>query len=174
MNYIRENKLKVNELSFNGIIEISKGDKIKWELKDKSFDDLLPVRLGKYKYPFYYGCFPETLAGDKDPLDMVLLTNKKHKKLDIVEVQPIGVLKTIDEGEVDDKIFVIDASEPIKNIEKLKYKAIKFLTIYKGKKADMKILGFEDVSATTKIIEEAHKNYLKPVPSNNSNLKISF
>ena len=92
MNYIKDINLKEKDLSFNGIIEIVKGDKIKYELKDKTFDELLPVRLGKYKYSFDYGCFPQTLAGDKDPMDMVLLTNKKHKKLDVVEVQLIGVL----------------------------------------------------------------------------------
>ena len=54
MNYIKDINLKEKDLSFNGIIEIVKGDKIKYELKDKTFDELLPVRLGKYKYSFIY------------------------------------------------------------------------------------------------------------------------
>lgn len=50
-------------------------------------------------YPFLYGSFPQTLAGDKDPLDMILFTDKTHQLLDIVKVDVIGAVKTIDEGE---------------------------------------------------------------------------
>lgn len=174
MDYIKDINLKEKDLSFNGIIEIVKGDKIKYELKDKTFDELLPVRLGKYKYSFDYGCFPQTLAGDKDPMDMVLLTNKKHKKLDVVEVQLIGVLKTIDNGEVDDKIFVIDANEEIKNVEKLKNKAIKFLSKYKGKKADMQILGFEDCVEAEKLLNQSHKAFLNKPSTSKSNRVIKI
>lgn len=174
MNYIKDINLKEKDLSFNGIIEIIKGDKIKYELKDKTFDELLPVRLGKYKYSFDYGCFPQTLAGDKDPMDMVLLTNKKHKKLDVVEVQLIGVLKTIDNGEVDDKIFVIDANEEIKNVEKLKNKAIRFLSKYKGKKADMQILGFEDCVEAEKLLEKAYRAFINKPSTNKSNSTIKI
>lgn len=174
MNYIKDINLKEKDLSFNGIIEIVKGDKIKYELKDKTFDELLPVRLGKYKYSFDYGCFPQTLAGDKDPMDMVLLTNKKHKKLDVVEVQLIGVLKTIDNGEVDDKIFVIDANEEIKNVERLKNKAIKFLSKYKGKKADMQILGFEDCVEAEKLLNQSHKAFLNKPSTSKSNRVIKI
>ena len=174
MNYIKDINLKEKDLSFNGIIEIVKGDKIKYELKDKTFDELLPVRLGKYKYTFDYGCFPQTLAGDKDPMDMVLLTNKKHKKLDVVEVQLIGVLKTIDNGEVDDKIFAIDANEEIKNVEKLKNKAIKFLSKYKGKKADMQILGFEDCVEAEKLLEKAYRAFIHKPNTNKSNSAIKI
>ena len=174
MNYIKDINLKEKDLSFNGIIEIVKGDKIKYELKDKTFDELLPVRLGKYKYTFDYGCFPQTLAGDKDPMDMVLLTNKKHKKLDVVEVQLIGVLKTIDNGEVDDKIFAIDANEEIKNVEKLKNKAIKFLSKYKGKKADMQILGFEDCVEAEKLLNQSHKAFLNKPSTSKSNRVIKI
>lgn len=174
MNYIKDINLKEKDLSFNGIIEIVKGDKIKYELKDKTFDELLPVRLGKYKHTFDYGCFPQTLAGDKDPMDMVLLTNKKHKKLDVVEVQLIGVLKTIDNGEVDDKIFAIDANEEIKNVEKLKNKAIKFLSKYKGKKADMQILGFEDCVEAEKLLEKAYRAFINKPNTNKSNSAIKI
>lgn len=168
MNYIKDTKLITSPKDgvYNGLIEITKGDKIKYELKDKTFDELLPVRLGKYKYTFDYGCFPETLAGDKDPMDMVLLTNRKHKKLDIVEVELIGVLKTIDDGEIDDKLFVVDANEEITNVEKLKNKAIKFLSKYKGKKANMQILGFKDCTEAESLLNQSHKAFLnKPSTS---------
>ena len=104
MNYISDTQLKINNC-YNVIIEIPKGTNKKYELEDKVFDKVLCVRRVKGKYPFYYGCFPQTYAGDKDPLDMVLLSNKNRDILSIVEVEPIGVIKTLDNNEIDDKIF---------------------------------------------------------------------
>ena len=135
MNYISDTQLKINNC-YNVIIEIPKGTNKKYELEDKVFDKVLCVRRVKGKYPFYYGCFPQTYAGDKDPLDMVLLSNKNRDILSIVEVEPIGVIKTLDNNEIDDKIFVIAKDEEIKNKDKLIKKAIKFLYSYKGKKAN--------------------------------------
>lgn len=174
MNYIKElNLINNNKDTFNVIIEISKGSKAKAELIDGSFDYLNINRIIKYKYPFYYGCFPQTFAGDKDPLDMVLLTNKKYNQLDVVEVMPIGVLKTIDKGEVDDKVFVIPVDEVIKHIDKLENKALKFLSKYKSKKADMQIKGYFDAVEAKRIIIEAHKNYINKFNSKR-NLKVDF
>lgn len=166
MNYIKD----INLNNYNIIIEIPVGTDNKWELEDKSFDKLVLVRKVVGKYPFYYGCFPQTLAGDNDPLDMILLSNKKRYMLDIVDVIPIGVIKTIDNGEVDDKIFVIAKDETIKNLEKLKARAIKFLHSYKGKKSNMIIdKTFYGPEVAIELIEQAHKNFY---PKKNDNLKI--
>ena len=100
MNYIKDIQLKQNE-NFNVIIEILKGTNSKYELVDGSFDKVVEVRKVVGKYPFYYGCFPQTLAGDNDPLDMILLSNKKRHMLDIVDIVPIGVIKTIDNEVID-------------------------------------------------------------------------
>lgn len=137
MNYIKEIKLFNNDeaKSVNMIVEIVKGSKDKNELVPNTFDKVEKVRKCKIKYPFYYGCFPQTLAGDKDPADAILLTNNKHKVLDVVKVQPIAVIKTIDEGEEDNKIICVEG--PIRNVDKKIVKALKFLKVYKGKKADM-------------------------------------
>lgn len=160
MNYIEDIKLINSDKTVNAIIEIPKGTKSKFELKDKTFDKVVEVRKIKYKYPFYYGCFPETHAGDDDPLDMVLLTNRKRNQLDIVRVYPIAVLKTIDNGEVDDKIFVIDVAEPIKNINKLLNKSIKFLKKYKGKHSNTVVDNtIYDMEEANKLILAANKRY---------------
>ena len=91
MNYIKDIKLEIDKETFNGIIEIPKGTNKKYELNDPKFDKVECVRKVVGKYPFYYGCFPHTYAGDKDPLDMVLLSNKKRNILDVVEVMPFAV-----------------------------------------------------------------------------------
>lgn len=160
MNYIQDIQLKENT-TYWGIIEIPKKTNVKWELQDKTFDKLIPIRKVIGKYPFYYGCFAQTLAGDNDPLDMVLLSNRARGQLDIVNVVPIGVLKTLDNDEQDDKIFVIDPSEKIDNIEKLKSRAIQFFRTYKGKKANMIIQGYDGAEISAKLIEEAHANFIE-------------
>ena len=162
MNYINDIPLKV-ENNFNVIVEIPKGTDSKYELIDGSFDDVVEVRKVIGKYPFYYGCFPQTHAGDNDPLDMILITKHKHrfKPLDIIRVDAVGVIKTIDNGEVDDKIIVIPAGEQI-NWTKQLARDFGFLETYKGENSNTiinKNLFREDMAL--KLIDEAHYNYNK-------------
>lgn len=132
MNYIKDIALKSGN-NWNMIIEIPKGTNSKYELVDGTFDRIEEVRKVVGKYPFYYGCFPQTYAGDKDPLDAVLLSSKKFSSLDVVAVQPIAVIKTVDNGEQDDKIICMLLDENHKKLNKQLKVALKFLNSYKGK-----------------------------------------
>lgn len=160
MNYIKDLALKNADGSYNVIIEIPKGTNSKFELTDKVFDTLKEVRKVVGRYPFYYGCFPNTHSGDNDPLDMILLSNKKRNCLDVVPVEVIGVIKTIDNGEIDDKILVIAKDEVIKHLDKLEKKALKFLSKYKGKKSNT-IIDFTiyDCEEGVRLIKEANALY---------------
>lgn len=159
MNYIKDTKLEENNF-YNMIIEIPKGTNSKYELVEPKNDHVEEVRKVIGKYPFYYGCFPRTLAGDNDPLDAILLTKRKYKSLDIVKVQLIGVIKTIDNGEVDDKILAIPYDEVIEHLDKLEKKALKFLSKYKGKKANTQIdTTIYDATEACRIVYEAHLKY---------------
>ena len=120
MNYVKEVNLKNGDL-YNFIIEIPKGTNSKFELNDPYNNKVIEVRKVIGKYPFHYGCFPQTFAGDKDPLDVILLSDNKFKSLDIIKVIILGVIKTIDNGEQDDKIIVINNTEVI-NKEKKRLK----------------------------------------------------
>lgn len=177
MNYVKDIKLKEKDI-YNVIIEIPKGTANKYELVEPENDKVECVRKVKGKYPFYYGCFPQTFAGDNDPLDMILLSNKKRKILDVVPVQVIGVIKTIDNDEVDDKVLVIAADEAIKDLRKMEAKALKFLETYKGKRCNM-ILDTKiyDCEEAVKIINEAHNAYVKKnkvTVNKKADLKIMF
>ena len=173
MNYI-ENPLFTGS-TYNMVVEIIKGSKNKKELVEPFFDKLVTVRRIKLKYPFYYGCFTQTLAEDKDALDAVLLTNKKYNELDIVRVAPIAVLKTIDDEEQDDKVFVVDPTENVKNLDKLINKALKFLYNYKGKKSNMIIDDtLYDEKEAAKIIKDTHEVYKRKNNKTNNTIKISF
>lgn len=174
MNYITEVQLKENG-GYNVIVEIPKGTNSKFELEDKIFDKVLEVRKVIGKYPFYYGCFPRTYAGDKDPLDMILVSKKKYKSLDIVNIQPIGVIKTIDNNEIDDKIICVVVDEKVTvNIKKI----LKFLLTYKGKDSNTTVDStFYSTEEAIKLIDEANKAYLKRISKNTTtveSMKVDF
>lgn len=134
MNYIKDVSLRVaNNNKYNAIVEIPKFTNKKLELVEPDNDRVASVRKTKCRYPFFYGSFPQTLAEDKDPLDVIIISKKLHyKPLTIKEVSIIGVIKTIDNGEKDDKILAVDSTIKKFNYKKLK-RILKFLKKYKGK-----------------------------------------
>lgn len=159
MNYIKDVPLynQDDKETVNVIVEILEGSQDKNELVPNTFDRLENVRYICLPYPFYYGSFPQTLAGDKDPLDMILFTDKKHQLLDLVKVDVIGAVRTVDNGEQDDKIICVESDCGLKNVRKQMKKAFKFLKEYKGKDADMKIdKKLASMGEAFQLIEEAH------------------
>lgn len=158
MNYINDVPLyNVGSDTKNVIIEICPGTSDKNELVDNYFNKLVCVRQVIGKYPFYYGSFPQTYAGDKDPLDFILFTDKNHNLLDIVKVDVIGAIRTIDNGEVDDKIICVESDCGLKSVKKELSKAKKFLKKYKGKGADMLInRKLASMNDADKLVDKAH------------------
>ena len=168
MNYINDVPLyNKEEDTVNVVVEICPGTSDKNELVDFSFDRLKCVRQVIGEYPFYYGSFPQTYAGDKDPLDFILFTDKNHNLLDLVKVDIIGAVKTIDAGEQDDKIICVESDCSLKSVKKEMKKALKFLKKYKGKNADMKIdKKLASMHDAELLVEEAHlawKEHTKPI-----------
>lgn len=161
MNYIKDVSLRLNNEIYNMIVEIPKGTNKKFELVEPNFDKVECVRKVKGKYPFYYGCFPQTYAGDKDPLDAILLTNKTLHSLDIERVVPIAVIKTIDNNEIDDKVICVSYDEVVYiDLDKLLKPVYKFLKSYKGRHPNMYIDEIPyDKSVARTLIENANKNY---------------
>lgn len=160
MNYIKNISLYNEDDTVNVIIEICPGTSDKNELVEPEFNRLKCVRQVEGEYPFYYGSFPQTLAGDNDPLDMILFTDINHHLLDLVKVDVIGAVRTVDAGEQDDKIICVESSCGLKNVKKQMKQAMKFLKSYKGKKADMKIekkLASMEYAET--LVREAHELY---------------
>ena len=104
---------------------------------------------------------------------MILFTDKKHFNLDLVKVEIIGAVKTIDAGEQDDKIICVEADCGLKNLRKHMKKAMKFLKSYKGKNADMviekKLVSEYDAE---ELLKDAHKAY-KEKAKNNSVISVA-
>lgn len=159
MNYINDVFLyNEEENNVNGIVEICPGVSDKNELVEPGFSTLKCVRQVKGVYPFYYGSFPQTYAGDKDPLDMILFTNKEHNLLDVVKVDVIGAIKTVDAGEQDDKIICVESDCDLKNVKKQLKQALDFLKFYKGIDSDMvidkKLVSMEEAES---LVLKAHQ-----------------
>ena len=125
---------------FTAVIEISKGSRCKYELDKKSGMLLLDrVLYTATHYPANYGFIPRTYADDGDPLDVLVLCSEQIIPMTLVRVYPIGAMRMIDSGKLDDKIIAVPFSDPsyrgIKSIDELPPhifdEIMHFFTVYK-------------------------------------------
>ncbi len=155
----------IREDDFTAVIEIPKGSKCKYEL-DK-YTGLLKLDRILYTsthYPANYGFIPRTFADDGDPLDVLVLCSEPIYPMTLVRVAPIGVMRMIDGGKMDDKIIAVPFSDPtylgITSIDELPRhifdEIIHFFTVYKqleNKETDVQSLFGRDKAC--EIIREA-------------------
>ncbi len=107
---------RIREDHFSAVIEIEKGEKNKYELdKDTGLLKLDRVLHTSTHYPANYGFIPRTYADDKDPLDVLVLCTESILPMTIVDCYPIGVIKMIDEGAIDEKIIAVCDKDPYHN-----------------------------------------------------------
>ena len=97
----------------NAIIEIPRDSQQKYELDKESG----VLRLDRFLYsavyyPGDYGFIPQTLWEDGDPMDIIILTNRPVYPLTLVSARVIGVIRMIDDKELDDKIIGVYDSDP--------------------------------------------------------------
>lgn len=99
---------------FIAIIEIPKGSKKKYELdKETGMIRLDRILFTATHYPMNYGFIPLTYADDRDPLDVLVLCSETLDPLTMVECYPIGVVKMVDNQEIDEKIIAIPFKDPV-------------------------------------------------------------
>ena len=106
------------------LIEIPKGSKCKYEIdKDTGLLVLDRVLYSAVHYPANYGFIPRTLAGDGDPLDILVLMSEAVLPLTIVRSRVVGGLSMRDDKGEDDKIIAVCVDDPAyrdyKSIEQL-------------------------------------------------------
>lgn len=96
----------------NVVIEIPAGSnqKIEWkrDLAVFKLDRYEPKIFGK---PTNYGFIPQTLDEDGDELDALVITAEPLTTGIVVDAKIIGVLKFVDDNEVDDKVIVVPADD---------------------------------------------------------------
>ena len=153
----------------NGIIEIPKNTRAKYEL-DKESGLLLLDRViySSMYYPANYGFIPQTYCDDKDPLDVLILSQITVVPMCIVSAKVIGVMRMIDNGELDDKIIAVAENDMsvnhISDIGELPehfFKELKnFFEDYKKlENKTVKIEEFQDAGTAKKIIQQSISDY---------------
>lgn len=159
----------ITPTSFRAVIEITKGSKSKYEL-DKTTGLLRLDRIlhTSTHYPANYGFIPLTYADDDDPLDVLVLCSEQILPMTLVDCYPVGVIKMIDNGRLDEKIIAIPKTDPYYNtyhsiydipyhvFEEMKH----FFSVYKAlenKKTAVDELG--DIDEAVAIIDKCIKNY---------------
>ena len=161
--------------NFSAVIEIPKGSRCKYELdKETGLLRLDRVLYTATHYPANYGFIPHTYADDGDPLDVLVLCSEDIFPMTLVQVYPIGAMRMIDGGKLDDKIIAVPFSDPtyrgITSIDELPPhifdEIMHFFSVYKqleNKQTAVKTL--IDAKEAIEIIEKAiedYNNLIKP------------
>src|SRR5439155_860116 len=102
---------------FNVIIEIPmNADPIKYEV-DKDSGAIFVDRFMStaMHYPCNYGYVPHTIAGDGDPVDVLVITPFALLPGVVVRCRPNGVLKMTDEAGEDAKVLAVPVDKILAN-----------------------------------------------------------
>ena len=95
------------------VIEIPRGSRNKYEIDHETGRVFLDRRLfTATTYPADYGFIPNTLGGDGDPLDALVLLEDPVYPGVWVEARPLGVLYMQDEKGEDAKLICVPPREP--------------------------------------------------------------
>lgn len=164
----------VGDSLVNVVIEIPTGTLEKWEVnKEKGHLELPEIdgvrRVVDYLgYPGNYGMVPQSLqdaavGGDGDPLDILIL-GPPITRGSLAECRVIGIIRMLDNGELDDKLIALPAKGYLENIRTLKnletdYPGmIEILTIwfenYKGK-GQVEIKSIGEKKESFQVLQEA-------------------
>ena len=104
---------RITKDEFEALIEIPRGSKAKYELdKETGLLKLDRILYTSTVYPANYGFIPRTLCDDGDPLDVLVLCNESIHPMTLVTCTPIGVIKMIDNGKLDEKIIAVPKKDP--------------------------------------------------------------
>jgi len=109
------------------VIEIPAGTNKKFEYNSKTNSFEIDKKNGVERviqflpYPGNYGYIPSTYSnpekgGDGDALDVLVLSESVSTGT-VIEIIPIGVLKLIDDGEIDSKIIAVPANSKMQIIK---------------------------------------------------------
>ena len=160
---------RIQEEDFMAVIEIPKGSKNKYEL-DKETGVLMLDRIlhTSTHYPANYGFIPRTYGDDRDPLDVLVLCSEPIAPMTLVRCYPIGVIRMLDQGRLDDKIICIPFSDPtyneysdINELPKHVFEEMShFFQVYKALEGKQTAAGeVQDRAVAVDVIKKARNDY---------------
>ena len=156
----------------NAVIEIPYGSNVKYEIdKDSGAVFVDRVMHCAMYYPANYGFIPNTLAGDNDPIDILVLNEYPLQAGSVIKSRIIGVLIMEDESGMDEKLLAVPADKvdpaykDIKDHNDLpqitKDRIKHFFERYKDLEPNkwVKVKDFEGLEKATKLVQESIANY---------------
>lgn len=160
--------------TFNVIIEIPmNADPVKYEV-DKETGAIFVDRFmsTSMHYPTNYGYVPQTISGDGDPVDVLVITPVPLIPGVVVPCRPIGILKMEDEAGEDGKVLAVPIDKILsiytqwqkpEDLNPMRLKTIShFFAHYKDLEEGkwVTILGWEGPDAARKEIKDGMANYV--------------
>lgn len=180
IHLINEINFKVDNLSYNSVVEIPAGSNHKWEVNKQSgkieWEKVRGIsRIIDYlPYPGSYGFFPQTIqstisGGDGDPADVIILGGDTSRG-EILKVNIIGSIKLLDSEQIDDKyIAVIVGSKIFKDVDSIDDITLQYPGVieiirlwflgYKGN--EIEFIGYNSKIEAIKELENSHDQWLE-------------
>ncbi len=153
------------------IIEIPMGTKNKYEVnKETGRITLDRVLYSALTYPGEYGFIENTIADDKDPLDILVLSSYPTFPGCVVKARVLGYLTVLDNGYHDEKVIaVVDTDPRFENIQKLEdlteHQKAEIKDFFQNYKTLQNIVvetkEFHNMEEALKLIEKCKNNYKK-------------
>jgi len=153
------------------MIEIPKGSRNKYEYDKQEkrivFDRML---FSSVHYPSDYGFILDTLAGDQDPLDALVLVWESTFPGCVIKARPVGLFRMHDEKGPDEKILCVPTGDPLWNhitdLDQVPPHLLKeiehFFSIYKDlEEKKTSVEGWEGLDAALKIIKESRERFFR-------------
>ena len=163
--------------SFNVVIEIpAESDPVKYEVDKESgavfVDRFLTTAV---YYPCNYGYVPQTLSGDGDPVDVLVITPYPLLPGVAVTCRALGILKMEDEAGVDGKVLAVPTTKilpmyenwkTVEDVNPMRLKAIShFFEHYKDLEDGkwVKVLGWGGIDAAQRPVDDDRRQPVEPV-----------
>lgn len=152
------------------LVEIPKGSRNKYEY-DEGFGRVMLDRTlrSSLVYPCDYGFLLDTLGGDGDPLDVLVLVAAPTFPGCLIPCDPIGVLHMRDEAGDDPKVLAVPHDDPVwtrvRELDgvrsELRDEIAHFFDVYKDleKGAGTEIGGWRNRAYADEIIAEGRRAY---------------
>jgi inorganic pyrophosphatase len=151
------------------IVEIPKGSRNKYEYDH----ELRAIKLDRFLfssvvYPTDYGFFPDTLAGDGDPLDAMVCVSEPTFPGCHIEVRIVGMLDMSDQDAADQKLLCVPCHDPnwssISALdqlpEQLRAEIAEFFRVYKTlEEKSVEVHGWHDRDAALQALEDARARH---------------
>ena len=157
--------------TLNTVVEIPEGSflKIEWDRGRAAFM-LDRVEPAIYAKPVNYGFIPQTLDGDGDELDTLIVCDEPIPTGVWLQAKIVGIMNFEDDGDMDHKIVVVpsddrNTGDSINNLDDLgerwKQKIENHFNHYKDlkKPGTTKVEGWGDVEAAKQVIAESIERY---------------